>query len=349
MERLIDPKKYEQFCKEACIKTGLSEEVSAVTANLLVRTDMLGTFTHGTLNLFPYLKKVPAGGINLKAKPEIVSEGPAWAVVDGNNAMGVYNGHFGMQVGIEKAKKEGVAYVGIRGSGHYGACGIYAITAAEQGMIALVMSNTTRNMSVPGGKGPVVGNSPIAYAVPAGSHRPVFMDIATSNVAGMKVHRKIDDGEKVPEGWIVDGEGRPTTDPAVKGWSLCPMGGHKGYCISFFIEVMCAVLTGGAVFGVKPWMDPAQAADVSHSLMLVNVPDIMDNSIFGKRMEDAIKLIAGSPKAEGSDRIYLPGEIEWDRYEKAEKEGLELPADIIKNARALAQMTGLNFESCFTK
>ena len=185
----VDAKKYEYFCREACMNFGMSEEASSVTAELFVKTDMLGIHSHGTLNLEPYLKKTKAGGIDPKAKPEIVLDGPAWAIIEGHNGMGSYNGYYGLNVGIEKAKKFGISYIGIRGSGHYGATGIYAIKAAEQGMIALVMSNTGKNMNVPGAAGAVIGNSPIAYAIPAGKHRPVFMDIATSNAAQIKVYR----------------------------------------------------------------------------------------------------------------------------------------------------------------
>ena len=124
------------------------------------------------------------------------------------------------------------------------------------------------------------------------------------------------------------------------------MGGHKGYCFSFFIEVMCAVLTGGCILHVGPWMDLPTKTQTSHSVIIVNTAVMMDLKIFEERMASIIKEIAESPKAEGSDRIYLPGEIEWERYEKAEKSGLELPDDILKNARSLARMTGLDFENC---
>lgn len=343
---IVDYKKYEEFCEEACLKYGLSQEASKVTANLLVRTDMLGIYTHGTLNLEQYLIKTTKGGTVVTAVPEIVADGPSWAIIDGHNGMGVYNGYYGLNVGIEKAKNFGVSYVGIRGSGHFGATGIYAITAAEQGMIALIMSNVDKNMNIPGAAGAVIGNSPISYAVPAGKHRPIFMDIATSNVSGLKITRLLSEGKPIPENWIVDSEGRPTTDPTLPGWALLPMSGHKGYCLSLFIEIMSSVLTGGCMLHVAPWRDLPAKAQTSHSFILIDIEAMMKMELFYERMESIIKEISEFPKADGSDRIYLPGEIEWANYETALKIGLALPQDIEKNARSLAVRTGLDFEKC---
>ncbi|MCL2059173.1 MAG: Ldh family oxidoreductase [Oscillospiraceae bacterium] len=334
---------YEVFCKNACEKAGLMPEVALQTARLLVRTDMLGIYTHGTLNLYSYLKLVADDKIKASALPEVASEAATWAVVDGHWGIGMYNGWFGLQKGIELARKSGMSYVGIRNSSHYGACGIYAVEAAEAGMLAIVMSNTTKNMSVPGGKGRVIGNSPFAFSTPAGSHRPVFVDIATSNVAGMKVTNAAEEGKQIPEGWIYDAEGNPSTDPATPGYSLVPLGAHKGYCLSFFIEIFTSILAGGMIFG------PAQNQNVSHSLMLIDVGQIMELPDYVRRVQGAIEEIAGSPKMAPDGRIYLPGEMEWDRYEKAEREGLPLTDLIVNHSKQLADMTGLGneFDKCF--
>lgn len=351
MNNRVDVKRYALFCETACRHYGLSDEMASVTARLLVKTDQFGIWTHGTLNLLPYLEKIAAGGIDAQAIPEVVVDGPAYAVVDGHHAMPVYSGFKGLEIGMRKARENGVSYVGIRHSGHYGACGVYSVTAAEQGFIALVMSNTVPNMAAPGGKGAIIGNSPISYAIPAGTHKPVFLDIATSNVAGMKVINKLKAGEPIPEGWIVDKDGMPTTQVTMEdiqagNWALSPMGGHKGYGLSFFIEVMCAVLTGGATFNVKNWMNLPQTADVSHSLILIDVQKFMPLDVFADRMAEAIGFIASKPTAGENGRIFLPGEMEWERYEKSVTEGMALPDLIAQNARALADKIGYDFESC---
>jgi len=296
--------------------------------------------------LLPYMKKAEAGGIIIDARPEVISEGPAWAVVDGHDGMGFFNARFAMETGMKKAKDTGLSYVTVRNSSHYGACGAYAVDGAEKGFITITASNVAKTMTAPGGKGGIIGNSPFSYAAPAGGHPPIFLDIATSSIAGMRVNRAKAAGEQVPPGAIVDENGLPTTDPNTK-WALYPMGGHKGYGIAFFIEVMTSILGGGTILDIPLWLHSLPTVcPYSHMFMFIDVGTIMDPDLFGKRMEDAIREISEAPKADGSDRIYLPGEMEWERYSDAVKNGLGLPADVEGNARELADRYGLDFDSC---
>lgn len=343
----VDAVKYEEFCKAACMKMGLSEAVADATAHYLVRTDKLGTFTHGTPNVLPYLKKVEAGGIVRDANPQVVAEGPAWAVIDGGNGMGYYNARVAMDLGMKKASECGLSYVVVRDSSHYGACGVYAVEGAEKGFITVSATNVAKTMTVPGGKGGIIGNAPFSYAVPAGKKHPmVFLDIATSNIAGMKVNRARTAGEQVPPGCIVDENGLPTTDPNTN-WSLYPLGGHKGYGIAFFIEVLTSIIGGGKILDIPLWIkDAPTVCPYSHMFLFIDTKAFMAMDMFADRMDEAVEQIANAPKAQGSDHIYLPGEMEWARYEKAEAEGLMLPDDIESNARELAAWLDLDFDAC---
>lgn len=344
---VVDVKKYEAFCRNACVKAGLKEAAAEATAHFLVRTDMFGIRTHGTLNVLPYLRKVQAGGIEKDAEPELVAEGPAWAVIDGHNGMGYYNAAKAIELGVQKAKATGLSYIVVRNSSHYGASGAYAVEGAEQGFITLTATNVGKTMTVPGGRGRIIGNAPFSYAVPAGKKHPiVFLDVATSNAAGMKVNRARVAGQKVPEGWIVDENGLPTTDPNTN-WALYPLGGHKGYGIAFFIEVLSSIIGNGNILDTPMWdKDPATVCPYSHCFFFIDTKAIMDLDLFSDRMDRAVEEIANSPKAAGCDHIYMPGEMEWDRYKKAEEDGLELPDDIERNARELAAWLDLDLEAC---
>lgn len=346
----VDVKKYEAFCREACEKAGLSREAAEATAYFLTRTDMFGVRTHGTLNILPYLKKVQAGGINKDAKPEVVAEGPAWAIMDGHNGMGYYNARLAIDLGIKKAKETGLSYIVVRNSSHYGASGVYTVEGAMQGFITLSATNVGKTMTVPGGKGRIIGNAPFSYAVPAGKNHPIiFLDVATSNAAGMKVNRARTAGQQVPEGWIVDEEGRPTTDPNTK-WSLYPLGGHKGYGMALFIEILSSVIGNGNILDTPMWdMDEATVCPYSHCFFFIDTKAFMNLDLFGERIDYTADQIANSPKAAGCDHIYMPGEMEWGRYQKAIDDGLELPDDIEKNARELAGWLDLDLESCILK
>ncbi|MBQ8506821.1 MAG: Ldh family oxidoreductase [Clostridia bacterium] len=343
----VDIEKYTQFCEKACMHYGFSREIAQKTAKLLVKTDRFGIFTHGTFGLKLYLDKVTAGGMRSDVGPIIEREGPGWAIIDGQNSMPIYNTWFALDEAMQKAGTTGIGYAAVKNSGHMGACGAYSVEAAEKGYIALVMSVSSNCMHIPGAKGRNIGNSPFSYAIPAGDHRPVFMDIAMSAVAGTKITRARMAGEPIPEGWIYDYDGKPTTDYN-SPYAFAPMAGHKGYCLSFMVECLCAVLSGGGILSEqKLWSKADAVPNFSHCCIVIDVKQMMQPKLFSARMAQAIQEIASAPLAEGSERIYLPGEMEWERYEKTESCGLLLPDDILARMQQLAENTDLKLEDCF--
>ena len=326
---------------------GFPEDISRKTAELLVRADRFGILTHGTYRLRQYLDKVPAGGMNSSTRLQIEKEGPSWAIVDGNNSMPAYSTWFGLDTAMKKASETGISYVGVKNSGHMGACGVYSVEAAEKGYIAIVMSVSCMNMHVPGAKGPIVSNAPLSYAFPAGDRHPVFMDIAMSVVSGTKITRAKEAGEPIPEGWIYDMDGNPSTNYN-EPYAFAPMGGHKGYCLSFMVECLCTVLTGGGILSEqKLWVDPEVVPNFSHCCIVIDVKKLMNMDLFTTRMAQAITEISSAPKAEGVERIYLPGEMEWERYDRTEAEGLLLPDDIVAEMTRLSQNTDIPLDDCF--
>lgn len=349
LPKKIDLRKYEEFNAAACISLGMPKEAALPVSQLLVKVDKLGIFTHGTWGLFNYVRHYDRGGLTPGALPTIASEGPSWAVVDGIRSLGVYNAYFALKVAMKKARETGVSYVGVKNSTHFGAACAYALEAAENGFFALVMSDTIKNMAVPGGRGPIMPNSPIAYAVPAGeAHGPVFMDIATSVVANTKIKRIVEaGGETCPDGWIVDCDGLPTNNPKAPGRALLPFAAHKGYGFSLMIEILAAVLTGGSMLKeVKGWNDD-NCPGFNHAIILIDIDKIIGREIFEMRMCSVIEEITSSPKAEGSERIYLPGEMEWEKFMRAEAQGfIELPDDICDHAQKLAEISGQDFKAC---
>ena len=238
----------EEFCRAALQRCGVSEADAGVTADVLVTTDTFGVFTHGTKSLRGYVRRLRAGGLRADAVPQVVAEGPSWAIVDGQSAIGMVTSVFAMNAAIRKAKATGMAYVGVRNSCHFGAAGYYVLMAAKAGMIGMAMANDTPSMAVPGSRTGVLGTNPLAYAVPAGQQDPIFLDIASSAVAGGKIRIAQARGQKVPDTWLVDPEGVPTTDPFAYPHqaALVPFAGHKGYGIAMLIETLSGVLSGAA-------------------------------------------------------------------------------------------------------
>ena len=343
---LVSVSDLEALVMAALGKCGLSEADARTTTDVLVSTDAFGVFTHGTKALRGYVRRLRGGGLKADARPEIASEGPAWAIVDGHSAVGMVTSVFAMNAAITKAKATGMAYVGVRNSCHFGAAGYYALMAAKAGMIGMAMANDIPSMAVPGARQPVLGTNPFAYAVPAGQEDPIFLDIASSAVACGKVRIYQALNQKVPDTWLVDQEGLPTTDPWLypQSASLMPFAGHKGYGIAMMIETLAGVLSGAAArWGVKSWIDddPSWATQHGAAFLVIDVGQITPIQLFRERVDAMIREIRATPKTKGAERVYLPGEMEWQRRREARTKGIALPADVVDSLRGVAEDLGL--------
>lgn len=323
----------------------ISEEHARQTAEVLVAADTWGTHSHGTRQLVPLMHNVVHNALRADAQPEVVTEGPGFVLVNGNYAMPMVSSRLAMGKAMEKARTAGIAYAAVQHSGHYGAAGYYALMAAEENMIGISMSNVDVCMTVPGAKAPVIGTNPLAYAVPAGREKPVFLDIATSVVAISKVIAAKTAGQPIPEGWLVDAEGNPTTNTSTypDQGSILPMAGHKGYGIALLIEILSGVLSGAAFLsGIKGWLQPEpEPADEGHSFIAVNVESLMPLTQFQDRMDQMIHEVRSAPRAAGAERIYLPGEMELERREVALRQGIALPDYVLINLFKIAADAGL--------
>lgn len=341
----VDYKKYKAFCRQALINCGLKEEAAEAVSDCCVMTDMMGITTHGTVNLPKYIRKMKAGGLNAQSTPSVITEGPTWARLNGEGGFGMYNGRYAMDLAMKKADEMGMAIVTVSDSGHFGACSCYSVYAAEKGYLALAMSNTNKLMCVPGGKGNIIGNAPISYALPRQGKHPVFMDIALSQVAKLKVVQYQKEGKKVPDGWVVDENGLPTNDPQGNNFSMSPMSAHKGYCLAFFVETLTTVLSGGS-FDIKSWLfaPPETQSNLGHTMLVINVNKMMDPTQFAQRLEEYTESIVNAPKAIGSDKIFYPGEPNWLSYDAAVENGLVLPDATEQAAREMEKLSGLNLE-----
>jgi ureidoglycolate dehydrogenase (NAD+) len=334
------------FCVAVLTKVGVGEADARTAADVLVTTDTWGVFTHGVKALRGYVRRLQGGGLRADARPEVVAAGPAWAVVDGHSALAMVTSSFAMRVAMDKARASGIGYVGVRNSCHFGAAGYYASLAAAQDMIGLAMANDTPSVTAPGARGPITGSNPLAYAVPTGSGRPIVLDMATSMAAGGKVAAAHALGKPVPPHWIVDRDGLPSTDPAafLEGGALLPMAGHKGYGIALLIETLAAVLTGALVTRqVVPWMSGDLSVPTGHgaAFLAIDIEAMMPVASFKQRVDALSQEIRSAPRARGSERIWLPGEMEWEKRERALAEGILLPPDVVASVAGLSQELGV--------
>jgi LDH2 family malate/lactate/ureidoglycolate dehydrogenase len=323
----VDPDRLRAFCAHALEAAGATEEDAAVAAHVLVRTDLRGVHSHGVQTLPAHVRTLIEGGTASPTQPTIVRDTGVTAVLDGQGGMGLVVATRAVAMAIEKARVAGLGVVLVRNSNHCGAVGHYALTAAEAGCIGLATSNASPIMAAAGSRRKVLSNAPIAYAVPTGRF-PMALDIAMSTSAGMKVRLSAERGDAIPEGWVIDADGRPTTDPAdyLNGGALAPLGGHKGYGLALLTETLAGALSGAAMTSsVVPWLsDPSTPTNAGQCFVVLDVTCFMPREQFNERMQELIDQMHAAEPAPGVQRVLVPGELEHDSEQRAAREGLTL-------------------------
>jgi len=335
----------ENFCSKAMIESGLSSRSAKLVSDILIRTDMRGIYTHGTVSLKRYVQLMLDGGINVNAIPEITEQGLAWAQINAHQAVGMVGSHYGMSIAIKKAAKCGIGIANVRQSNHFGAASAYTLMALNHNMIGLAMSNTDVVMNIPGGRGATLGNNPLSYAVPARNQPPIVLDIAMSTVAGGKVNSYKDWGTPLPEGWLTDKDGQPTTDPSVftVNGALTPFSNHKGYGLALLVESLAGVLAGSAITtDILSWAQVSDdTCDEGHCFIAIDVGAMMPMDRFYQRIDELIRRMREAPTAVGVEQTLVPGELEYESEKISQNEGVPLTRMAVKNLIQLAEDTQL--------
>ena len=345
MSSPIQIKNLEAFCIAAMVDAGLTLKDAELSARVFATTDSWGTFTHGTRQIRGLMKNARRGRLVATAKEKIVNEGPSWAIIDACDGMPTSISYRAVELALKKASETGMCYVGVRGSSHFGAAGFYSNMIAEGGMLGMSFCNVEPCMTVPGGKSRILGTNPIAWAAPTGTSRTIMLDIATSAVAATKIFAAKSEGREIPDTWLVDDYGVPTTNPnefPEKGSQL-PMAGHKGYGLAVLVEILTATLSGAAMMsGVQSWVaNTDKPSNQGHAFLAMDVGAMMPASEFHSRMKTMCDEIKEADMAPGYE-IYLPGEMEWNNREKALVDGIVMPEDALISLRGLAEDSGLN-------
>jgi ureidoglycolate dehydrogenase (NAD+) len=337
----------EALCDEAFRRAGLSAADAATGAEVLSTTDAWGVFTHGSKALRGYLRRLLAGGLRATGRPSVSAAGPSFALVDGDSSLGMVTSVFAMQVAIDKARQTGTAYVGVHNSCHFGAAGFYAAMAARTGLVGLAMANDIPSVAAPGSRGAITGSNPFAYAVPAGRHDPLLLDMSIATVAGGKVFAARERGEPIPLGWLVDDHGLPTDEAGAypEHATLTPAAGHKGYGLALLIESLSGALTGAPMtWGIRSWLGGDPALPTMHGAAFLAIDPQAIAPGLQSRIADLIDEVHAAPRAEGADHIYVPGEMEWARQAAAREHGVALPPDVIASLREGTALVGLDLD-----
>ena len=343
-EVLVQAKPLREVCSQLFRAVGVPREHADRIADTLVEADLRGVSSHGSLRMPSYIARLREGGVNPCPNIRLVVDTPALALIDADHGQGQVAGVKAMGLAIEKAKKLGMGAAGVRNSFHYGAAAYYAMMALEEDMIGFSTTNTTPNTLVWGAAKGGVGNNPISYAIPAGEEWPVVLDMAVSVAAWGKVNLAHEEGRKIPFGWVVDESGNPIDDPevAMKEGVALPVGEYKGSGLGIVMDILSGVLTG-ANFGllVPRRAGPSVRYGIGHFFWAMDIKPFMPIDEFKRRMDQMIRDIKSLPLAKDTERIYLPGEIEYENKERHLKEGIPLAASTLEGLRKLGEELGV--------
>ncbi|WAL81231.1 Ldh family oxidoreductase [Pandoraea sp. XJJ-1] len=281
-------------------------------ADSLVVAELWGHSSHGMLRLPWYADRLRSGVMTARTQSEIVMDGGAVSIVDGRHGIGQVLTAQAVHAGIERARQFGVSAIGVRNSNHFGTAAYFTRMAAEAGCVALLATNASPAMAPWGGKEKAIGTNPWSIAAPAGARGVAVMDIANTAVARGKIYLAAERGEPIPNNWAADEHGVPTTHAAdaVHGLIL-PMAGHKGYVISFMMDVLAGVLTGSK-FGadVAGPYEANRESGCGHMLITIDIKSMMPVAEFEQRMQALINEVKDVPTAAGVEEIFFPGELE---------------------------------------
>jgi len=313
-------------------------------AALMAEADLIGADGHGVFRLPQYIRRIRAGGMNSRATPRIVEERPAAALVDGDNGLGHLAVTLAAETAIAKARTQGVAWCGVRNGNHAGPASLYARMPMAQGMIGLYLAVGSANHLPPwGGLELLLSTNPIAVAVPAQDEPPIVLDMATTVAAYGKVKVKAQRGEAMPEGWMIDREGQPLTDPkrANEGL-LLPIGGYKGYGLALIFGLLAGTLNGAAMGRdvVDFNADDTTVTNTGQAILAIDIAAFGDPVLFRAQVDELARDLRGSRRLPGVDRIFLPGEQSHATRARRAAEGVPIPAPLRATLDSLATELG---------
>jgi LDH2 family malate/lactate/ureidoglycolate dehydrogenase len=311
--------------------TGLLEAVrvspakARLVAESLVASNLRGVDSHGVQLLPYYLEQIEWGDMDANADGRVISESGACLLYDAQNGIGQSIAETCCAHAVRMASAGGMAMVVARESNHFGAAAFWAQRMSAAGQIGIVMCNASALVPPWQGKQPRLGTNPICMAVPGGDEKPWLLDMATTTVAAGKIFKALINGQpQIPSGWAMDSEGVPTTDPdtALKGL-LMPLGGYKGSGLAMMAEILCAVLSGGAMStdlgGIR---FRGKQVRVSQMFLAIDIACFLPVDEFRARMDRLIRLMRTTPPASGYSEVLVAGDPERRMEEERLRSGV---------------------------
>jgi LDH2 family malate/lactate/ureidoglycolate dehydrogenase len=336
----VSVERLQHLSNAALTAVGVPTDDAAQVTRVLIEAEMMGISTHGVIRLTPYTTRIRLGGVKAEPRVAIDKRAPSLAVVDGDNGLGPVIGTRALKAAMEMAAETGIAYVGCRNSNHFGAMMPYALDACDAGFVMIAATNAGPTMPPWGGAEARIGNNPLCVAAPVPGGVHFILDMAMSVAARGKIRVAERNKKPIPEGWAVDKDGRPTTDPAaaMRGF-LVPFGGHKGSGLSLAVDILAGVITGaGFLTGIASWTEqPKEPQRAGHFFLLIDPARLTGADALAGSMTQFRETIVSTRAADPAAPVLLPGQREQESRRAAVASGIAVPADLLAAVEALGR------------
>jgi ureidoglycolate dehydrogenase (NAD+) len=340
----VEPAELESFASELLAAVGVASPHRENIAEALVRADLRGVDSHGVARLEPYVSHFEAGGFNPDPDIQMVQVGESAVTTDADDGPGQTASRRTMERLISLSRETGVAVGTVKNSNHFGTAAYYTEMAADADCIGMAMTNVPAEVVPFGGREPYLGTNPVAASVPTASEDHITMDMATSIVAMGKIdHVAKEKGEQIPEGWGVDENGEPTTDPE-RVHALRPVGGPKGYCLSVIVDMLAGLLSGaGQSTEMGPLYDDFdEGMGLGHFFLAVDIETLRDVDEFKSAVEVFIDGLKKIQTDQGVDEVLFPGEIESRNARRNRGLGVPVNGKVFAKLGRIAEKHGVD-------
>jgi L-2-hydroxycarboxylate dehydrogenase (NAD+) len=344
---------------------GTPPEDARICADVLITSDLQGIESHGVGRLKYYYDRIRAGVHLTKTVFEVVKETETTAVVDGHHGMGHVIAYRAMRLAMDKAKQYGLGAVAVRNGTHFGIAGYYPLMAAREGMVGFCVTNARPAIAPTFGTEPMLGTNPIAFAAPSDMDYPFCFDGATSISQRGKIEVAARAEKPVPEGWVIDAEGNPVTDPGrilrdldKATAALLPLGGagelfagYKGYDLATMVEILSASLGGGAfmkdLLGFAP-DGSRRPYMLGHFFLAIDIEHFVPVEVSKSITGSIMRALQASRKAPGQDRIYVAGEKEFEKQKLVRQRGVAVNHNLRQELQTMRDELGMEgYEAYF--
>ena len=327
-----DAAELHRLARTALEKAGANSKMAEATARHLVRAEAQGLPTHGMSRVPFYCGMLRRGRADGAAQPAMLAERAGACLIDNRDGLPYVSAQWAVEEAVQRARRNGIAFAGIRNSGHVGVLGIHVQAIAQAGMVGFAFTNSPAAIPPWGGKKPLFGTNPVAAAFPRPGKDPIVIDLALTTVVRGRIMMAMRKGERIPEGWALGADGKPTTDPkeAIERGSLFPIGGAKGAMLALMFELVCAALTGSAI-GTEAdsfFAEEGNRPRIGQAFIAIDPGALAGIEKFSERVETVVRTMQADPE------VRLPGSRRFAAAASA-KNGIEVPDELIAQIEKL--------------